>query len=716
MHRVFSIIILFAIFNTPSSSLGGNPLLKTLEPDGVVWKFEPLEDGLIVIGDLHGDFQALLSILISRGVITPDGEWALKKKIVNHVETVVGKKLHLAITGDFVHRGPDSRLIIDFLIYLQGEALRYGSHVHVLPGNHELQVLLTKNMDASLEELASYVDLAQDFNFYHHYDDEVSYKDLGIYDAFRGNTKYAEWLNGLNTIVQIGDTLLVHAGVKKWLLDHPPDRINATIRTWVRHLQGLESTQPDHQTSWILGNYGSKFGLAHSDGPLQTRDLSKQLVPKADVEDICRAYGLARIVVGHEIDVNKVRVLYGGLVYAIDTGMTRKFKGQISSLQVKGSTVDIEYASRIKLDHPLYVQARESLEKTLRSQISESFRDELIMQSTNLIRYKKSRAALFILAHRYARHPKEVKAVLDALSNPKLLRTALYALSVMKLNSPEVRNALAFVLQNSLYGQQFWKTAEVQKSAIVAFTAIDARQPEVLQLISHFMTHGDDDVKRVAIRALGQLGVSSSSILMKLAEMVKRQSNMSVHAAYAIRKSNPKLYNIKKSLIEALGGVYSEMPISDLRDYLLNQKPFENGLLRLLESNFMNLKNNLGSFKMNMQFEVLSTYTQLVPHLEEIRVELEKLMTNLHVDEGHLISWIQEYITVLYQDVRAKEFMKLFLVSSRSDTTVIATMNVLATQFTNDAMVHQLLNKAQTHPSNIIAQMAKQLMNKIKCN
>src|SRR5688500_2591879 len=81
-------------------------------------------DRIVAIGDLHGDYDAFLSLLRTTGLVDEKNKWS-------------GGKTHLVITGDILDRGPDSRKIFDLLFDLEKRAKSAGGYVHSLTGNHE---------------------------------------------------------------------------------------------------------------------------------------------------------------------------------------------------------------------------------------------------------------------------------------------------------------------------------------------------------------------------------------------------------------------------------------------------------------------------------------------------------------------------------------------------------------------------------------------------
>ena len=121
------------------SSLFFKPLNYYLENKFVCnKKFKDTYSGvgrIIVIGDIHGDFNILVKCLI-------------KGKVINNNHKWIGGSTHVVQLGDLLDkggRGVDSMAnsmeefsIYEFLNYLDNEAEKTGGKVHYLIGNHEL--------------------------------------------------------------------------------------------------------------------------------------------------------------------------------------------------------------------------------------------------------------------------------------------------------------------------------------------------------------------------------------------------------------------------------------------------------------------------------------------------------------------------------------------------------------------------------------------------
>jgi hypothetical protein len=336
------------------------------------WDLKPAAR-VIAIGDLHGDLGAFVSILRSRELIDDKGAWK-------------GGKTNLVITGDTNDRGPDTRYIMDYLMRLQKESTAAGGKVSPLLGNHEVMVTegdvrytrpeesaafdnlvnegVTKNPAAwktlrdSQNRHLSEADLAERI---HKYEAECAPKEQqgetcapmdpkerelrlrtademkayeGIAKGFFGNSPYAEWNASRAAIVKVGDTLFMHGGVGPWLLKTDPGAINKMIRGWMKFFQGT-GPRPAENTAWVLAN----------DGPLWTRELARENVDPKLLDAILKKCGVKRVVVSHTPG-DGVRSLYGGKAYVIDTGNSAAYGGSLSSVEIKGPTVEAKYTER----------------------------------------------------------------------------------------------------------------------------------------------------------------------------------------------------------------------------------------------------------------------------------------------------------------------------------------------------------------------------------
>ena len=84
---------------------------------------------VVAVGDIHGDFSSLVTILQHAGIIDDQHRWT-------------GGNTTLVQTGDFLDRGPKARDVMDLLMGLEKQAAKQGGEVVVLLGNHEIMNLV----------------------------------------------------------------------------------------------------------------------------------------------------------------------------------------------------------------------------------------------------------------------------------------------------------------------------------------------------------------------------------------------------------------------------------------------------------------------------------------------------------------------------------------------------------------------------------------------
>ena len=271
------------------------------------WDVRPEPRLVVAIGDLHGDVQALGAIGRACGVIDERGSWC-------------GGDAHLVLMGDLVG-GARSKLLLNAVMRLEREARRAGGRVHSLLGNHDLLPAAGRFGKLTRKERRAY--RKQDF---------------------RGNGPYSEWLRGRPTILKIGQTLFVHAGLDRWALDTDPAEVNAQVRAWIAHHQG-KGPKPPKKTKWAIDE---------DEGPMWTRAFKarrrkpKDAPSKKTIRAVLDRLGAERIVLGHAPTPDGSIVTdhphYGESVILIDTRISDDERGKLSALVLQHGVIRTAYA------------------------------------------------------------------------------------------------------------------------------------------------------------------------------------------------------------------------------------------------------------------------------------------------------------------------------------------------------------------------------------
>jgi hypothetical protein len=123
MLRVIDEKILYSL------SLLGLCLLLSVQPLAAeVYRFSGV-DRVVVVGDIHGAHEELVTVLQGTGLVDAELRWS-------------GGDAHLVSLGDLLDRGDYGKQVMDLLIRLRTEAAAAGGAVHVVHGNHEAMNLV----------------------------------------------------------------------------------------------------------------------------------------------------------------------------------------------------------------------------------------------------------------------------------------------------------------------------------------------------------------------------------------------------------------------------------------------------------------------------------------------------------------------------------------------------------------------------------------------
>ncbi|HEY2954379.1 MAG TPA: metallophosphoesterase [Candidatus Eisenbacteria bacterium] len=271
------------------------------------WEVQPVPARVVAIGDLHGDVRAFGAIARACGLLDEGGSWT-------------GGGAHLVLMGDLMG-GAQSRLLLNAVMRLQREARRAGGRVHALLGNHDVLPAAGRFGKMTRRERRAY----------------------GRHD-FQGDGPYAEWLRGRPTVLKIGDSVFVHAGLDRWALETDPADVNAQVRAWIAHEQG-RGPKPPKATRWIVDE---------DEGPMWTRAFkarrgkAKDGPSKKTVRAILERLGAERIVLGHSPTEDGSIVIdhphYGTSVVLVDTRISDGERGKLGALVLERDALSALYA------------------------------------------------------------------------------------------------------------------------------------------------------------------------------------------------------------------------------------------------------------------------------------------------------------------------------------------------------------------------------------
>lgn len=308
------------------------PLLSAAED--IPWAWDDVAR-IVVVGDVHGDYENYLAVLQEAGLVNRRGNWS-------------GEDTHFVQLGDIPDRGPDTAKVLEHLQKLEGQARRRGGMVHVLVGNHEFmnvtgdlryvhpgeyEALTSRNSDRLRD--AYYQQTVQAVEA----QNETREEPVVIDDAFRARwyeqfpLGYVEhrlawqpggdingWVATHNAIIRINDTLFMHAGLGPDMLGMSISQINTRIRAEMSGGYNMDDSLGDSQT-----------------GPLWYRGLA--LNPEAmeapHLQSLLDTFQVKTVIVGHTPDLGVITPRFGGRVIVADTGISAYYGGHRASVLIE---------------------------------------------------------------------------------------------------------------------------------------------------------------------------------------------------------------------------------------------------------------------------------------------------------------------------------------------------------------------------------------------
>lgn len=289
---------------------------------------------VVVLGDLHGDYEQYIDALDAAGLIDRRGRWD-------------GGQTHLVQTGDVPDRGPDTRRILDHLEQLKKQAERDGGRVHTLIGNHEAM------------------------NVY----GDLRYVHPGEFEAFRNRNsdryREAQWTHYTGILRERDPAAFAamdqDALRREWEREHPLGWVEHRL-AWApdgeygRLVMANPVALKIDDSLFLHGGLSAKFcqaslaeltervhdGIAHYNyvnpgivedelGPLWYRGLAidDEQTRSAMVDAILERYGVRRIVVGHTPTQGIVWPRFDGRVILNDTGLAAHYGGHDAFLEIR---------------------------------------------------------------------------------------------------------------------------------------------------------------------------------------------------------------------------------------------------------------------------------------------------------------------------------------------------------------------------------------------
>ncbi|MBC7350543.1 MAG: metallophosphoesterase [Candidatus Aminicenantes bacterium] len=291
---------------------------------------------IVVVGDLHGDYENFVKMLKGTKLVDSDLNWAAGQTF-------------LVQMGDVMDRGPDARKIFDLIKKLEQQAAEAGGQVQMLIGNHEEMNITGISFDyedyVTVEQFQSF--LPDDYRARKQKElekkarrgrsiqklwKEVIQMDLDARNKYLVNfhRKYGKWLLQHNAVIKVNDLVLVHGGISeefsRWKLEEINQRLRQELAVFQKVL--LNGTVPGKLKFEVVYN---------SNGPLWYRQLAltNGNIMEDQVDRILANLEARHLVVAHTpqlvLSLKDMR-RFDGKVWVVDTGISRAYGGYLRAL------------------------------------------------------------------------------------------------------------------------------------------------------------------------------------------------------------------------------------------------------------------------------------------------------------------------------------------------------------------------------------------------
>jgi hypothetical protein len=244
----------------------------------------PSPDRYLAISDMEGDFDAMVRLLRSNGVINDALDWTYGSS-------------HIVLIGDMVDRGINVVPLLWLIYKLETEAKLAGGNVHYILGNHERYLLDGRVKSAAKKYYGTFRTTGMS-----PHELWSEYSELGL------------WLRSKPVILKVGDTLFVHGGIS-------PRALGYNL--------SLEAIDAEAKRNFVIGDTVRRNindSILHgSDGLLFYRNLAKdmskyELGDKVGVDHVNKVlseFKVKRLAIGHTLARN-IGHDYGGKVIRVD--------------------------------------------------------------------------------------------------------------------------------------------------------------------------------------------------------------------------------------------------------------------------------------------------------------------------------------------------------------------------------------------------------------
>jgi hypothetical protein len=342
---------------------------------------------IVAIGDVHGSYDKLISLLQGTGVVNEALAWS-------------GGSTHLVFIGDLVDRGPQELEVLDLVRQLEEQAPSTGGEVHALLGNHEVMNLVRDLRYVPEEGFLAFAaeenkkDRSKAWQRFRGgmasptvplgkvkaaFDQRYPPGYFARIRAFAPEGEYGSWIFQHPTIIKINGVVFLHGGLTDILAGLGLEAINEQVRQGIvdlipvmDKLEGETAGPADFTETYRAaltlvekGGDDSRVEAARSflrlteslafspTGPLWYRgnSLENERVERASLDRALAALDARAIVVAHTpTRSGRITSRFKGQIFRADVGMA--YGREPLALVIEGTDFEVFDPKVAKLSPP----------------------------------------------------------------------------------------------------------------------------------------------------------------------------------------------------------------------------------------------------------------------------------------------------------------------------------------------------------------------------
>jgi len=261
----------------------------------------PQPDRIVVIGDVHGDFERLLTCLVAVNVFSPHLEWIAEPK--NTIVVQLGDQIDSASRGGDPSWERKADLDVLFMTdKMDRIAAAHGGRFISLIGNHEIMNFMGEYHFVSGKSM------------------DFTGKDIRKSFFVPGTGVCAQMLAKRNVVVQIGKYLFAHGGLLPFHLDILEGDFNNANILIQKVLRGEKINTLEAERI--------NTAVASAEGILWTRSLFNLLPDESVIErimdSVLQRTNSVSMFVGHNT-VQEIRGVANNKLFFVDAGFSRSY-------------------------------------------------------------------------------------------------------------------------------------------------------------------------------------------------------------------------------------------------------------------------------------------------------------------------------------------------------------------------------------------------------